>query len=299
MKVVVKPGLYVLAVSGGIDSMVLLDLLHDVPGVRLIVAHFDHGIRSDSEQDRRLVQQAADHYGLPFVYEAAQLGPDCSEAQARAMRYAFLDAVCERKGADALITAHHQDDVIETILLALMRGTGRKGLTSLRSTPTRLRPLLAYTKNELKRYATIHGLTWHEDSTNNDPKYRRNYVRKTFMPRMNAHQRQQFIAIYTAMMQTNDAIDEAIDALLDALRTDDGFVRQMFIMLPHAVASEVMAAILRRHNVRNLSRQLVGRLVVAVKVAAPHTMHDVDAAFTLRVDKKTWRICPRISRKSD
>lgn len=288
-----------LAVSGGVDSMVLLDLLRRTPGVRLIVAHFDHGIRSDSARDRQLVQRKSHQYGLRFVTETAQLGPNASEMQARTARYAFLERIREREGAVAIITAHHQDDVLETMLLALIRGTGRKGLSSLQSTQARVRPLLAHTKNELKAYAATHQLAWREDSTNTDLKYLRNYVRKTFMQKMDGTMRKQLLEIYERMVAVNDDIDVELDALLTELRTDDGFVRQMFIMLPHAVAGEVMAAVLRQYDVRNLSRQLVSRLVVAVKVAAPHTMHDVDAGLMLHVDKKTWRICPRLSRKSD
>ena len=90
MKVQLEPGKYVVAVSGGVDSMSLLHALKDLPDVELVVAHFDHGIRPDSAQDRELVQKIADEYGLSFEYTQGHLGKDASEEQARKARYEFL-----------------------------------------------------------------------------------------------------------------------------------------------------------------------------------------------------------------
>src|ERR1019366_2308598 len=86
MNASLAPGKYVGAVSGGVDSVSLLHLLQGQPGVKLIVAHFDHGIREDSPEDRRLVQDAARNYRLPFVYDTGGLGVGTSEATARTAR---------------------------------------------------------------------------------------------------------------------------------------------------------------------------------------------------------------------
>ena len=133
LDITVKPGRYVLAVSGGVDSMVLLNLLQQQPDVQLTIAHFDHGIRTDSADDRRLVQAAARFYGLPVVYHEGQLGADASEATARQARYEFLRTVRLVANAKAIITAHHQDDVLETAILNMLRGTGRRGNRSFKS----------------------------------------------------------------------------------------------------------------------------------------------------------------------
>src|SRR5689334_19288064 len=122
----VQPGKYVLAVSGGVDSMVLLHALQGRPGVKLVVAHYDHGIRPDSHEDRHLVQVVAAQHGLPFEYEEDWLGWGTSEETAREARYNFLERTRQRHKSDAIITAHHQDDVLETAIINLLRGTGRK-----------------------------------------------------------------------------------------------------------------------------------------------------------------------------
>src|SRR5690606_4946866 len=128
-----EPGHYVVAVSGGVDSMALLDMVakQSRPKVSFTVAHFDHGIRDDSHLDRRLVGEVAQRHNLPFVYERGELGAGASEALAREARYAFLRKVQHSTGARGIMTAHHHDDVVETAVLNMLRGTGRKGLSSL------------------------------------------------------------------------------------------------------------------------------------------------------------------------
>src|SRR5665213_1651974 len=106
-----KPGSYVVAVSGGVDSMALLNVLKGESrrggGWKLVVAHLDHGIRPESAEDRRLVQATARDYKLPFVYHEGRLGAGASEAAAREARYSFLRSVQKASDAVAIVTAHH------------------------------------------------------------------------------------------------------------------------------------------------------------------------------------------------
>lgn len=180
----IKSGTYVVAVSGGVDSVVLLDKLARQGHNKLIVAHFDHGIRPGSAKDREFVKQLAKKYGLPFEYAEGQLGPDASEAEARTLRYIFLEKIKKKYSADAIITAHHQDDLIETAIINLLRGTKRRGLSSLSSRPGLLRPLLKVPKFTIVKFGTQHHLRWHEDPTNQDTKYLRNYVRLVLIPQL-------------------------------------------------------------------------------------------------------------------
>lgn len=184
--VLASPGSYVVAVSGGVDSMALLHLLRKNPGLDLVVAHFDHGIRDNSSEDRKFVQTFAKANGLKFVYEEGNLGAGASEARARDARYKFLHKTVEDTGSAAIVTAHHQDDVLETAIINLLRGSGRKGLTSLGNRPGIERPLLSVPKRDLVAYAKDQGLRWREDSTNQDLDYLRNYVRHRLLPRFDA-----------------------------------------------------------------------------------------------------------------
>lgn len=174
-----ETGKYIVAVSGGVDSMSLLQLLAEKKDMyELIVAHCNHGIRPDADKDEELVERKAGTYGLEFVSVRLELGRDVGEAEARARRYEFLHEQRVGRGADAVITAHHLDDRIETMLLNKQRGAGWYGLSPLHETETVKRPLLEVSKAEIVAYAESNGVEWREDTTNFDPEYTpRNYLR--------------------------------------------------------------------------------------------------------------------------
>lgn len=280
MKIELAPGKYVVAVSGGVDSVVLLDLLRLTPGVKLVVAHYDHGIRQNSARDRKHVETLAARYRLPFVYDLGQLGPGASEAEARTARYRFLNKVREVSGSHAIVTAHHQDDVLETAVLNLLRGTGRKGLSSLTSGEGIIRPLTRVPKSEIIDYARRHGLTWVEDETNSDTGYARNHVRHDILAGWNEADKARLIRLTHSTEELNKQIDSILtDELEDELKRD------WFIMLPHDVAREVMAGWLRRGGIREFDRAGIERVTVAAKTAAPGRVIDVVKGNWLAVRK--------------
>ncbi len=290
MKVILpKPGTYVIAVSGGVDSMVLLHLLHShntlapKPPWKLTVAHLDHGIREDSAEDRRLVQKVATEYGLPFVYHKVELGPEASEAVARKARYDFLGKVRNNSGASAIITAHHQDDVLETAIINLLRGSGRKGLTALSNRPGLERPLLRMPKHVLIAHAQARNLRWREDSTNQDTAYLRNHVRHNILTKFDDTARDELWQIITSMRETNRDIDAAIAGQLREHTVDDRLDRLWFVHLSHSVAREVMAAWLRAYGIRDFDSKKLERLVVAAKVGYPGDQFDVMRGVILTI----------------
>jgi tRNA(Ile)-lysidine synthase len=270
-----KPGKYVVAVSGGVDSVVLLHVLQGMPGIEPVVAHFDHGIRDDSAEDRKFVQSLAKQYGLPFVYDDGRLGPNASEAAAREARYQFLEKVQKDNEALAIITAHHQDDLLETAIINLLRGTGRKGLTSLANRPGIERPLLGTPKQALINYAKDQGLRWREDSTNQDQVYLRNYVRQNILPRFDAESKARLLSIIEDQKYKNEELDELLGKQLDAQAAGESLDRQWFVGLSHAEAKETMAAWLRSNGIRSFDNKTLERLVTAAKVAVPDTTFDV------------------------
>ena len=295
MDIDLPAGKYVVAVSGGVDSVVLLHVLRRVPGVQLTVAHFDHGIREDSAEDRRLVQALAKEYRLPFAYQRTELGAEVSEAKAREARYKFLHHVRQASGAGAIVTAHHQDDVLETIILNLLRGTGRRGLSSLKSTDIVKRPLLHMPKKELLRYAEGQRLTWREDSTNIDESYLRNYVRHRILPRFADADREALLAISRRTADLNEQIMQQTANYLHLQPGARTLERHGFIMLPHAVAREIMAEWLLQNAGTELSKKLLERLVVAAKTGRSGSKVDVDAGHWLNISP-TWLALERRER---
>jgi tRNA(Ile)-lysidine synthetase-like protein len=291
MQLNVKPGKYVVAVSGGVDSLVLLDVLHRQLGLELVIAHFEHGIRDESDNDRQLVGRIAASYGLPYVYEHGNLGALASEATARFARYNFLHKVRHDVGAQAIITAHHQDDLLETAILNLMRGTGRRGLSSLRSGQQIVRPLLGTSKRDILAYAHAHAIEWHEDSTNKDDKYARNYIRHHIVPNLGDTGRRQLLSYIAAAQKSNLEIDTGLRRLL-VKHTDNGRLnRQWLIMQDHAFACELVGIWLRACRVGEFDRKTVERLVVGAKVLRPLKSVDVAGGYVMTIGQADLSIC--------
>lgn len=234
---------WIVAVSGGIDSVVLLDMLVASQTAELVVAHVDHGIRDDSHKDAELAKELAEQYGLQFELTELKLGKGASEELARTKRYEWLDGLREKYDAVAVATAHHQDDLLETVVLNLQRGTGWRGLCSLRETATRKRPMLIMSKASIVSYAIERGLVWREDSTNDDLRYTRNYIRHGVMPRLNREARLRLIKLYNAQLQLRHEIEEGVAKLRDEVEDERGLSRYWLIMLPDVVALELLRAV--------------------------------------------------------
>jgi tRNA(Ile)-lysidine synthase len=275
MKIKLQPGRYIVAVSGGVDSVVLLNILRQQAGMDLVVAHFDHGIRPDSADDAAFVSQLAVQYDLPFVTKRVELGAQASEATARQARYSFLREAMEQANAQAVVTAHHQDDVLETAILNILRGTGRRGLASLQSTELIKRPLLSLPKSELQTYAIQHHLSWREDTTNRDERYARNYIRHRLLVKFDARTRQQLLAAIERITQVNAELDALLASILAERVVKQGIDRQWFISLPHTAAREVMATWLRQNGIADFDRRTIERLTVGAKTKPANKRLDV------------------------
>lgn len=263
----IPPGKYVVAVSGGVDSVVLLNLLAQHDQLNLIVAHFNHGIRKDSGIDENLTKDITLSKGLIFESAKLELGPDASEEEARQARYKFLNSVLKKHHAKAIITAHHQDDLIETSIINILRGTNRRGLTSLKTRQNIIRPLLLYPKTELVKYAKENKLKWHEDSTNKNKKYLRNKVRLDIVSKMTSTQRVQWLKILDSNESRNQKIDELLEIILKkGLHKGRPIInRQWFIMLPHSVSKEVVAYIVHRQGYKDVDKKTIEKIAIQIK----------------------------------
>lgn len=287
MELKVEPGKYIIAVSGGVDSVVLLELLSKLQGLDLVVAHFDHGIRGDSAEDRVFVQKLSKQYGFVFDYATGELGENASEALARTARYNFLFRVKDKHQATAIITAHHQDDLLETMIINILRGTGRRGLSSLQSRSGMLRPLLSVSKSEILEYAHKNKLKWQEDPTNTDTKYLRNRIRLQILLKMLLTQRASLLDIQKRMLLLNQEIDYILSRLVEA---DGSINRYRFTMLPHNIARELVAYWLSNQGVSNLNRRQIELIVVGLKTLSVGKKIDVDKTTQILIGKTYAKI---------
>ena len=183
----IRPGDKVLvALSGGLDSTVLLHLLRFVsglPGQTLCAAHFDHGMRAGSLDDLHWVRGLCRAWGVDLRAGRVARSP-ASEDEAREERYAFLLNTMAEENAACLVTGHHSDDQVETVLFRILRGTGLRGLAGIPESrpPGITRPLLPFSKRELLVYAKRNRVPHRVDPTNRDTTYSRNFIRHDILP---------------------------------------------------------------------------------------------------------------------
>jgi tRNA(Ile)-lysidine synthase len=276
---------YIIAVSGGIDSVVLLHKLMSVkpPSISYIVAHLDHGIREDSRDDALFVRELAQSYSLDFELESLQLGSGASEDEARNARYAFLFAVMKKHKAEAVITAHHQDDVLETMIVNIFRGTTRRGVIGY-SQKNIIRPFIDKTKAELVAYAKVNNLQWREDNTNKDENYTRNYIRAHIVPKLGEHRRD-LLEIRNHISDLQIEIEDLSKKMLVQTLQKQALVRSDFVVLPYIVQLEIMATWLRVNRVE-YDQKTIANAVNAAKTMLPNKHIELAGGATLHAHKK-------------
>lgn len=180
-----------LAVSGGVDSMVMLKLFVDA-GFNVGVAHCNFQLRGDeSVADEALVRETCDRLGVPVFVRAFDTGSHAAahgisiQMAARDLRYEFFRETLEAHGYDLIATAHHFNDSIETALLNLVRGTGIEGLTGIAERAGKvIRPMLFATRGMIMQYAVAGKIAWREDASNTADDYNRNFLRNQVIPRL-------------------------------------------------------------------------------------------------------------------
>lgn len=185
----------IVAVSGGIDSIVLLDLflwLRSTKKIDITVAHVNHSLRGkESDGDEKFVRRVCEKNGIPFYCERvatkkiAQKAKRSVQETARDLRYEFFETLESTLNADHVATAHNANDNAETLLMNLFRGTGIDGLGGIPiQRGTIVRPLLGVTRKEIERYARKRKLQYREDSSNLHDDYTRNFIRHKVIPKI-------------------------------------------------------------------------------------------------------------------
>ncbi|KMY86698.1 tRNA(Ile)-lysidine synthetase [Candidatus Paraburkholderia calva] len=225
--------LLAVALSGGLDSTVLLDAAVRCFGADRVVAfHIHHGLSPNASAWAAHCDSFAASLDVRFAerhVDVVRAGGESLEAAARDARYRTLDELCEEHGAGALLIAHHVDDQAETVLLQLLRGAGVAGLAAMAShredgDAPRLRPLLRLLCAQLEQYAYERDLSWIDDESNADTRYSRNALRHDVLPVLAVH----FPGFRDALARTashaasaQKLLDDLARIDLDAAHSDD------------------------------------------------------------------------------
>ena len=221
---------YLVAVSGGADSLALLHFLathHNQLNIKLHCATLNHGLREAASNDVAFVEQFAKSLGIPCTSGVADVPSIASEnsigieASARMVRYNFLAETAKKLNVSYVVTAHHADDQSETILMHILRGSGSKGLQGMQMISNMpyhpnlalLRPMLHVSRREIEAYCDEHNLEPRVDISNFDTRYLRNEIRNEILPRLR---------------QINPQLDTALAKLSAISSAEQEFIQQSY-----------------------------------------------------------------------
>ncbi|MEP5131886.1 tRNA lysidine(34) synthetase TilS [Nonlabens ulvanivorans] len=216
-----------IAISGGLDSVVLTHLL-SILGYDIALAHCNFHLRStESDQDEQFVKQLAD--GLKIDCHVAQFDTldyarkrgVSTQMAARELRYNYFDDLCDNQNYHYLLTAHHLDDQIETFFINLNRGAGLNGLQGIPQSNGRvIRPLLPFSREQIKNYAIDSQISWREDSSNSSNKYQRNHLRNQILPLLHdalPSLKSHFAQTLVYLKGSQDLVDDAVSRFRESV----------------------------------------------------------------------------------
>lgn len=279
----------VTCVSTGVDSMVLLSILKDLP-IKLIVAHVNHKKRIESDIEQEFITKYCEKNNITIeVMELEPLNPHNFQEEARKRRYQFFDEVVKKYSAEYLITAHHATDDLETILMRFIKGSSLKGYSGIdklvdKGTYYIYRPLLDYPKSEIYEYAKENHIRYFEDSSNQHDVYLRNRIRHNIVPNIE-HENPQ---IYKAMKDFKEHIVNMNDILFDIIHKFEAkmkkynnfvsFTIEEFNKYNHYLKVQILFDILKQLS---LSKMQVEDLVKQIENDKPLIINDLGNNYYL------------------
>lgn len=268
---------FIVCVSGGPDSLCLLDvlsLLEKKYHFTLHVAHVNYHLRgNDSNLDEKLVVTCAKKSFFPYtVLSHRKSSKNSSEEKLRDIRYAFFEKLRTKNNADHIVVAHNQNDQAETFLLRLLRGSGLRGLSAMRpKNETIIRPLIEMSRKDILYYLKDRNIAFREDKSNADPRYFRNKIRHELIPFLERNfqpQTRKLLAETATLLGEDYAVLSNIPTALSLQHTPFAveFSRKVLIGLPQALLTQEIRQILRPFlDGKNPDKNLTLELIKALK----------------------------------
>lgn len=269
-----------IAFSGGVDSVALTLCMLELRGFlglkRLALAHINHQLRGEeSFRDEEFCREFARRRGLEIFVERIRVekGRGNLEARGRELRYRALEGIRQREGFDLIATAHHLNDLVETVLLWLVRGAGREGLLGFEEREGMIvRPLYLATREEIEEFVKSEGEAWVEDSTNYHLTYSRNLIRHRVIPelkKINPRLEESFLRLREILREEEELLRELTEEAISRVVRDKDIDRKAFLRLPHAIRRRL---VYRLYGVRGMKE--VDRLINGIKKGILLKSHD-------------------------
>ncbi len=245
-KLIPEDASLLIAFSGGVDSVALalcmIQLRDFLKLRRLALAHVNHQLRGEeSFRDEAFCVDFAKRKGLEIFVERIEVRQEGEnlEAKARDLRYKALEEIRQKGGFDLIATAHHLNDLVETVLLWLVRGAGREGLLGFEEKEGMVvRPLYLATREEIEDFVRSQGEGWVEDSTNYDLSYARNLIRHRVVPelkRLNPRLEESFLRLREILKEEEALLEELTQRAIREVVKEGELERNAFLKLPEAI----------------------------------------------------------------
>lgn len=254
-----KPGDAIVAgISGGPDSMALLHVLQTIKkelDIRIICAHINHKQRDEADNEESYVRDYCKKHDILFeCIKVEKWGDDNFENEARSVRYRFFEELVDNYNAKYLMTAHHADDLIETILMRIVRGSTLKGYSGFskivkKDNYTIVRPFITLTKDEIIKYDEENNIKYFIDSTNLESFHTRNRYRQVVLPFLkneNPNVHKKFIKFSETLLENSKYIDQEANRMFNKVFQDGVIYIDRFIELEHVIQTKIIYNILER-----------------------------------------------------
>ncbi|MEW6655721.1 MAG: tRNA lysidine(34) synthetase TilS [Aquificota bacterium] len=266
-RLIPKGARLLVAFSGGVDSvalaLALLELKEFLGIGRLALAHINHGIRGEEAfRDEAFCVEFAKRKGLEIFVKRLEIDTKRGnlEARARELRYQALEEIRREEGFDLIATAHHLNDLVETILLWLVRGSGREGLLGFEEKEGNvIRPLYLTKREEIEDFVRLNGEEWVEDSTNYNLKIARNLIRHKIVPelkKLNLKLEESFLRLREILKDEEEVLEsltqEAISKVFNGIELN----RKAFLSLPIAIQRRVIYKVYNLRNLKDVDRAI-------------------------------------------
>ena len=247
-----------LGVSGGPDSMALLNIMLKLKkelDLVLVVAHVNHNVRKEADIEEEYVRNFCKDNNLHFEsMKIEHIGDDNFENEARTIRYNFFDKVCNDYNAKYLMTAHHGDDLIETILMRIVRGSTLKGYSGFSKVISKenysiIRPLITVTKEELIKYCEDNNIKYYVDKTNFEDIHTRNRYRKYILPFLKSENplvHEKFLKFSETLLEYNNYIDREMHSVINKVLSNGKLDISKFKELDHIIETKIIYTILEQ-----------------------------------------------------
>lgn len=245
--------------SGGPDSMALLDMLLKIRNkynLKIIVAHVNYNVREESVLEENYVRDYSKSNNLIFEgLSITEYSDDNFENEARKIRYKFFDDLVLKYGAKYVMVAHHGDDLIETILMKIVRGSNINGYAGFKKELDMgnykiVRPLIEYSKDEIVDYCNTNNIKYYIDKSNSDSFYTRNRYRKYMLPLLkeeNKDVHRKFLKYSNILLETHEFINKIRDKSLKDCSDNNGIIISKFILLDSYIQKEILYYLLDKY----------------------------------------------------